>query len=132
MRSSSIQLKWLYFISTLLFMSLSLIIFLAWGKVLAISFACGWVIAMVNLFLIWALWRLVFQKKLIALVVVIIVLKYAILGLVTYKLIKASWLNPLGFAMGLLSNVLAITIFALFYKRLSSQMAARKSDLKEV
>jgi hypothetical protein len=56
---------------------------------------------------------MVFQKKLIALAVLIIVFKYAILGIIIYLLVKQSWLLPLWFAGGVSSMMVAALIYGL-------------------
>lgn len=77
------------------------------------SFAIGWGIGTLNLVLIGLFWALAFKKKFIALLVLIIVLKYAFLAILIYKLTTLSWLDPLVLASGLLSLVGTVTVFSL-------------------
>ncbi|QDK36101.1 hypothetical protein [Bdellovibrio sp. NC01] len=59
-------------------------------------------------------WGLIFQKKLIALAVSIIVFKYAILGIIIFNIVKKPWFNPLWFAMGIASFVISAIIYAVY------------------
>lgn len=56
---------------------------------------------------------LIFKKKMIALAVGIIVIKYAILGIIIFTLVKLAWFNPLWFSMGVASFVLSAIVYAL-------------------
>jgi hypothetical protein len=83
------------------------------------SYASGGFLVTTNFVLLGMGWKMVFQKKLIALSVLIIVFKYAILGIFIYLLVKQSWLNPFWFAAGVSSMVIASLIYGLtlgFYK----------------
>lgn len=55
----------------------------------------------------------IFQKKLIALSIGIIVFKYAILGIIIFTLVKLSWFNPLWFSLGVASFILSAIVYAL-------------------
>lgn len=56
---------------------------------------------------------LIFRKKMIALAVGIIVIKYAILGIIIFTLVKLSWFDPLWFSMGVASLILSAIAYAL-------------------
>ncbi|HWU43917.1 MAG TPA: hypothetical protein VN132_10785 [Bdellovibrio sp.] len=58
-------------------------------------------------------WGLIFQKKLIALAVAIIVFKYAILGIIIFTIVKLPWFDPLWFAIGIASFVVSAGYFAI-------------------
>lgn len=78
-----------------------------------LSFAVAGLIVMGNFILLGSGWKLVFRKKLIALSVLIIVFKYAILGVIIYHFVKQSWLQPFWFATGVATMMGASLIYAL-------------------
>ncbi|WII73010.1 hypothetical protein QJS83_03880 [Bdellovibrio sp. 22V] len=63
------------------------------------------------LLLAWG-WGLIFQKKLVALSIGIIVFKYAILGIIIFKLTALPWFDTLWFAIGVASFILAAFVYA--------------------
>lgn len=77
------------------------------------SFGIGALIIMGNFILLGTGWKLVFRKKLIALSVLIIVFKYAILGVIIYHFVKQSWMQPFWFAVGVASMMGASLIYVL-------------------
>lgn len=80
----------------------------------AASFAAGSFIVLINvLFWAFSISRLV-KKKLIALSVVLIVFKYAILGVIVYELLSYPWIDKLWFCVGLGSLVVSALFFASF------------------
>lgn len=79
----------------------------------AASFAAGGLVIALSFFLLGIGWKLIFEKKLIALAIGIIVFKYAILGIIIFKLTKLSWFNTLWFALGVASFVLSALGYAL-------------------
>ena len=68
--------------------------------------AANWVL------LIWS-WHQIFLKKLIALGIGVIVIKYAILGLILYYVIASEQWDVVGFLIGISTAVLAAVAFAL-------------------
>ncbi|HEX7674443.1 MAG TPA: hypothetical protein VF412_09735 [Bdellovibrio sp.] len=80
----------------------------------ALSFAAGSLTILVSLALLGWGWSLIFEKKLIALAVAIIVFKYAILGIIIFTIVKLPWFNPLWFAMGVASFVISAITYAIF------------------
>jgi hypothetical protein len=70
---------------------------------------------------------LIFRKKMIALAVGIIVIKYAILGIIIFTLVKLAWFDPLWFALGVASLILSAIAYAL--KESTRENAA--DDVKE-
>lgn len=82
----------------------------------ALSSVVGSAVMLVNLFGIWFAWKLVFLKKSIALAVVIIVIKYVILGLFLWNFAKYKWLQPVGFIIGL-STLLFGLVSSIFLKK---------------
>lgn len=64
------------------------------------------------LLLAWG-WSLIFKKKLIALAVGIIVFKYAILGIIIYRIVNEPWFQPLWFSLGIASFVISALIYSL-------------------
>jgi hypothetical protein len=80
----------------------------------AASFAIGGVFVLVNV-LSWAfLVSRILKKKLIALSVTIIVFKYAILGVILYKLLTLDWLDRVWFSVGLGSLLVSTLLFVSF------------------
>ncbi|MBK9324675.1 MAG: hypothetical protein IPM97_17305 [Bdellovibrionaceae bacterium] len=76
------------------------------------SFFSGGLLIAINFIFLGFAWNLVFRKKLVALSVLIIVFKYAILGVIIYQLVKQTWLLPFWFAAGVASMMIASLIFA--------------------
>lgn len=75
----------------------------------------------VNMMGIWLIWRVVFDKKSVALGVAIIILKYPILGYVVILLSRQSWFNSFGIIIGFSSFVFSIVLATLLRKKLDSQ-----------
>lgn len=73
----------------------------------AISFLSGSFLILLSFFLLRVGFGLIFQKKLIALAIGIIVFKYAILGIIIFTLVKQTWFSPLGFSLGVASFILS-------------------------
>ncbi len=63
---------------------------------------------LINLLGLWILWKFIFSKKSIALVLLVIIFKYLILGLILWNLNRIPWMQPLGFILGLSSLVFGI------------------------
>jgi hypothetical protein len=80
----------------------------------ALSYAAGVFIVLFNVGTHYFVWSRFLRKKLIALALGIIVFKYAILGLIIYRLLHTDWLNPIWFSVGLSSLMVGSFIFALF------------------
>lgn len=79
----------------------------------ALSFIVGALIVTGNFILLGSGWKMVFRKKLIALSVLIIVFKYAILGVIIYHFVRQTWMQPFWFAIGVASMMGASLIYAL-------------------
>lgn len=78
------------------------------------SFAAGAGVMLFNIAALWILWSRVIQKKLIALALAIIVLKYAILGIIIYQLLKAPWVSAIWLSAGFGTLMLASLFYSLF------------------
>lgn len=78
----------------------------------AISFGLGSGLILLDFVLFWFASKLIFAKKLVALAIGIIVFKYAILGIIVFKLFKLPWLNILWFCLGIASFSLAAIAYA--------------------
>lgn len=87
----------------------------------AASYAAGVVVVLFNVVTLYFVWSRVFRKKFIALALGIIVFKYAILGLIIYRLLHTEWLDILWFCAGLSSLMLGSLIFALFGPEVDEQ-----------
>ncbi len=75
------------------------------------SFLSGGLLITFNFILLGIGWNLVFRKKLVALSVLIIVFKYAILGVIIYQLVNQPWLLPFWFAAGVASIMIASIVY---------------------
>lgn len=83
----------------------------------AISFAAGGALIAVNFLILGIAWSLIFQKKLIALAVPLIIFKYAILGLIIYQVVQSSSIDLLWFCLGIGSFVISALIFVVWRSR---------------
>lgn len=77
------------------------------------SYAAGSAVVLLNFVFLSTGWSLIFRKKWVAVAVAIIVIKYAILGVLLYSLIHQPWLDLLWFAVGVASFVGTALIFAM-------------------
>ncbi len=77
------------------------------------SFLAGSLVIFISFLMLGVGFSLIFQKKLIALAISIIVFKYAILGIIIFTIVKLPWFTPLWFAMGVASFVLSAIYFAI-------------------
>ncbi|AGH94228.1 hypothetical protein [Pseudobdellovibrio exovorus] len=91
-----------------------------YGPDQAFSIATGGVIMLLTLMSFVIVFAVVFYKKLIALAVFVIILKYVILGLILWNLSSAKWLKPIGLIIGLASLLIAILV-ATFMKSVSKE-----------
>lgn len=80
------------------------------------SYAVGSALVAGNFLLLGTLINFIFKKKLIALMVLVIVFKYAILGIIIYLLVKQSWLVPLWFAAGVSSMMMGSVLYAVMFR----------------
>ena len=76
------------------------------------SFAIGGIIVLSNISVIWLCWTYLIPKKLIAVAILIIVFKYAILAIILYKVLHLSWVQPLWLGLGFGTLMLAAVISA--------------------
>ncbi|AHZ85669.1 hypothetical protein AB1A81_00040 [Bdellovibrio bacteriovorus] len=76
------------------------------------SFISGALVILVSFFLMGWAWGLIFSKKLVALAIGIIVFKYAILGIIIFKLVDQTWFDTLWFALGVASFILSALGYA--------------------
>lgn len=77
-----------------------------------ISFLLGSGIILFDFVLFWIAGKLIFAKKLVALAIGIIVFKYAILGIIVFKIFELTWLNILWFCLGIASFALSAVSYA--------------------
>jgi hypothetical protein len=106
--------KHLWLLHFLISFGIALLIAVLMGQHQASSFAIGASLVSLNLFSHYFAWNLIFKKKFIALGVVIIVFKYAFLGLIVYLLSLISWIVPAYVALGLAT----LSIAAIFFGKL--------------
>jgi hypothetical protein len=76
----------------------------------------------VNLLGIWVVWRVVFEKKSVALGVVVIILKYPLLGYIVIQMSRQSWFDSIGLLIGFLSFVFSIVLVALYKQKLDREI----------
>ena len=79
----------------------------------AISVALGCAVIGFNLPLVFWSWSRIFNKKSVALAAVIIVFKYAILGVIIYLVTSRPELDGASFLVGLISIVPTMSLFTL-------------------
>jgi hypothetical protein len=82
-----------------------------------LSFGLGGMLMLVNVIGLTFLWDSLFQKKHVALSLLVIVSKYAILGFVLFKILSLSWLHPVLFSIGIGSFGVAAVIYGLICPR---------------
>lgn len=92
---------------------ITIILLLTNSQHVALSFFLGGSLIWLTFFL-WGLGlTLIFQKKLVALALSVIVFKYAISGVIIYWLIEKNWFEPLWFALGVFSFALSALVYSI-------------------
>ena len=86
-------------------------LFLATQSANSYAFGCGTIF--LNFVLLWMGWSLIFKKKLVAVSISIIVFKYAILGIIVFRIANQPWLDPLWFCLGIASFVVTSLLYAI-------------------
>lgn len=86
------------------------------GKYGAASFFLGGVTSLVNSFFLGLAWSLILKKKLVALGLPTIVIKYAILGIIVYWSMGLPWLQTVAFILGVGTLLPAALAMKLFFK----------------
>jgi len=74
-----------------------------------------------NMLGIWLIWRVVFEKKSVALGIVIIILKYPLLGYIVVQMSRQTWFSSIGVLIGFSSFVLSIVLVALLKQKLDNK-----------
>lgn len=97
-----------------------IVLFLFKGQESAASFLSGSLLIFINVLSLTIAWTFITRKKLVAVSVSLIVFKYAILGVIIYRLLKVPWLDRLWMSVGLGSLVITTLLFGLLHS-LSSQ-----------
>ena len=77
----------------------------------AASFASGAGLILLNVAVLAFVWLYLIQKKLVAVSLTIIVFKYAILGVIIYKLLNLEWIQQSWFCVGLGSLVFSTLVY---------------------
>ena len=80
-----------------------------------LSYLYGSAIVLVNLAVLWWTWSRILQKKLVALAVLIIVSKYAILGALIYRILTLPNVSQLWFSVGLSTILVTVLVFGLIH-----------------
>lgn len=86
------------------------------GKYGAASFFLGGVTSLVNSLFLGLAWSLILKKKLVALGLPTIVIKYAILGIIVYWSMGLPWLQTVAFILGVGTLLPAALAMKLFFK----------------
>lgn len=116
------KISWLHLFLTAL---ISILILAIGSQYAALSFFLGALLIWVT-FLIWGFsLSMIFQKKLVAVAISAIVIKYAISGVIIYWLVRKNWLEPLWLALGVFSFAIA----ALAYSVLEVLKEGRKNGI---
>lgn len=79
------------------------------------------VMLILNMLGIWLIWSVVFEKKSVALGVVIIILKYPLLGYIVVQMSRQTWFSSIGVLIGFSSFVLSIVLAALVRHKLENK-----------
>ena len=74
------------------------------------------ILLILNMLGIWLIWRVVFDKKSVALGVVIIILKYPLLGYIVVQMSRQPWFSSIGVLLGFTSFVFSIVLVTLLRK----------------
>ncbi len=91
----------------------------------ALSCIAGGMIMLVNLFGLYVVWTRIFAKKSVAIAVLGILVKYAVLGYFFWAMSNSSWIHPLGFVLGLstlLFAILSMTVVKSFVRKTPKQL----------
>ena len=96
------------------------IYFEKFNKIDEFAFLIGSGLAVFNFSLLIFLWKMVFKKKNIALLIITIVSKYASLAFVIGFVVKSENIDKMSFVFGILTNPLAIILSLLVVKLLKS------------
>lgn len=77
------------------------------------SFLIGAGLILLNFLLLGLAWKLIFAQKFVALSIGVIVFKYAILGIIIFKLVKNPWVSLLWFSMGVATFMIPAIAYAI-------------------
>ena len=80
------------------------------------SLYLGLLVSICNFYLILWAWSRIFLKKRIALAISVIVIKYAILGIIIYKIVSLKTYEIASFLIGMMSIILMIICYAVLQK----------------
>lgn len=76
------------------------------------SFGIGGTMMFANVVALAVFWDFIIRKKLVAVGLSVIVTKYALLGLVVYKIFELDWIEPLSLSLGVGTFGLAAVIYS--------------------
>lgn len=74
------------------------------------SVLAGGATVFLNLILLWLGWGFLLRKKFVALAAPLVVIKYAILGIIIYQLMRQPWLSPVFFLAGVSTLLASILV----------------------
>ena len=111
------MIKFIAHLLILFFISAGVSFFTIGITPLVISAVVTTSLLIINFIGLFLFWKLVIYKKSIALGVLIIILKYPLLGFAVHKLSKADWFNSFGLIFGFLYFVIVIVLLSLFRNR---------------
>ncbi len=107
------MIKKIAIFSTLLAFMLFIVLTLKLDFSIAMSALGAHILLIVNILGLYFMWGLFFKKKSIALGVVLIILKYPLLGYIVYKAARLSGFSSLGFIIGFIGFLSSIVIVAI-------------------
>lgn len=110
-------MKIILLVQILVTLALGAPIYMMLGDKEAISFLIGAILILINAFLLWFAWKLIFTQKFVALSIGVIVFKYAILGIFIFKIIEKPWLDLLWFSMGIATFIAPAVAYAVVEAR---------------
>jgi len=100
---------------------LSLVIYIFDTKQNSLSFLVGSSLIFFNFLILFWVWQKIISKKLVALAVSVIVIKYAIFGVIIYLVLKNPNIQPIWFSAGIGTIVITSLLTALEYSQADSK-----------
>jgi hypothetical protein len=127
-QSKTIIIQYFILSMTLVCLVMSLILFLILESGSFKSFAWGAGIIYFDLIALSLLGLLIFYKNLIALAIPVIVLKYPIIGIITYKIVNLEWFAVPWFIAGIATILPASLLLLVFIKVKKLELISTTKD----
>lgn len=93
-----------------------------------LSFLSGSLLIFANLAILFWVWQRIISKKLIALAVGVIVIKYAIFGVIIYLILKNPNIQPVWFSIGISMIIVTSILTALDTNNAESENLSEKQE----